>query len=633
MRNKYLRAMLSLVGLLAFSSVFADNGIPDFYYTYDLEREGIYYTLDTTNQTLTVSAGDNMYSGDIIIPDEVTFSTRTLPVVAIRAFAFAHCTGLKSIVIGNNVKTIGTSSFSYCTGLKSVVIGNNVNIIQGSAFNSCSSLEEITMPGSLTKLGDEAFQDCSSLKKVTFLDGEGDVVLENFLQDYAGMQFGGCPIEEVFLGKNLTWKKQNSFSTQYAQPWYAFASCTTIKSITIGKFVTEIKCFAGCSNITSIVSNITDPSQCPTITLPTKVYASAMLTVPNGTSAQYVATGDWSKFLNIEEDAPAVPVYTLSITGGMGGSVAYGDAVVQNSMQEFEVQEGDEVTLTITPDEGYLLESATVNGDDRTGEVTGGMLALGQITQATDVEVTFAEDNSPIDDGKHSLTVVCDPNGTVFFGESSVSGETEVFRVEDNASATLRVVPALGYRIALVLLNDVEITDMLVNGSYTIRRVRSDMTFEVEFEEDPATLTISMADRGAVTMDALSGSTYDFTITAAPYWGIHSVTFDGEDITALVDSEGRLTTPEVRGNAVLNIAFERTGQPTQAKGLDANTMRVWAQGTTLHIDNAPQGEQVEVCTADGLRVRTFAGGTVQAELPKGEVYIIRCGAKTVKIAL
>ena len=633
MRNKYLRAMLSLVGLLAFSSVFADNGIPDFYYTYDLEREGIYYTLDTTNQTLTVSAGDNMYSGDIIIPDEVTFSTRTLPVVAIRAFAFAHCTGLKSIVIGNNVKTIGTSSFSYCTGLKSVVIGNNVNIIQGSAFNSCSSLEEITMPGSLTKLGDEAFQDCSSLKKVTFLDGEGDVVLENFLQDYAGMQFGGCPIEEVFLGKNLTWKKQNSFSTQYAQPWYVFASCTTIKSITIGKFVTEIKCFAGCSNITSIVSNITDPSQCPTITLPTKVYASAMLTVPNGTSAQYVATGDWSKFLNIEEDAPAVPVYTLSITGGMGGSVAYGDAVVQNSMQEFEVQEGDEVTLTITPDEGYLLESATVNGDDRTGEVTGGMLALGQITQATDVEVTFAEDNSPIDDGKHSLTVVCYPNGQVFFGEESVSGETKVFRVEDNASATLRVVPALGYRIALVLLNDVEITDMLVNGSYTIRRVRSDMTFEVEFEEDPATLTISMADRGAVTMDALSGSTYDFTITAAPDWVIHSVTFDGEDITASVDSEGRITTPVVTGDAVLNIAFERIGEPTMAKGIAANTMRVWATGTTLHIDNAPQGEQVEVFTADGVRIRCLAGSSVQTELPKGEVYIIKCGDKMVKIAI
>ena len=266
-------------------------------------------------------------------------------------------------------------------------------------------------------------------------------------------------------------------------------------------------------------------------------------------------------------------------------------------------------------------------------DVTGGVLNLGQLAENTGVVISFAEDNSPIDDGKHSLTVVCYPNGQVFFGEESVSGETKVFRVEDNASATLRVVPALGYRIALVLLNDVEITDMLVNGSYTIRRVRSDMTFEVEFEEDPATLTISMADRGAVTMDALSGSTYDFTITAAPDLVIHSVTFDGEDITASVDSEGRITTPVVTGDAVLNIAFERIGEPTMAKGIAANTMRVWATGTTLHIDNAPQGEQVEVFTADGVRIRCLAGSSVQTELPKGEVYIIKCGDKMVKIAI
>ena len=625
-----------MVGLLAFSSVFA----------YDVERDGIYYTLNTTNQTLTVVAGDTKYSGDVVIPDEVQFSARALPVVGISTQAFYQCTELTSVIIGDNVTEIGGSAFSGCTALttavfgdavttigfsafngcsklKDLTIGDAVTTINSYAFNQCSSLEEVTLPGKLTTLGSHAFYGCTKLKKVTILDSENTLSFDN------SNQFLGCSaLEEVYLGRNITWNSTGTGSLAYA-----FANCTTLKTITIGELVTEVKCFTGCENITSVVSNITDPSQCPTITVPTKVYASAILTVPNGTTGQYVATGDWSKFLNIEEASPAVPVYTLSITGNVGGSVAFGDAVVQDTTQEFEVQEGNEVSLIITPDDGYLLESVTVNGTDRMADVTGGVLNLGQLAENTGVVISFAEDNSPIDDGKHSLTVVCYPNGQVFFGEESVSGETKVFRVEDNASATLRVVPALGYRIALVLLNDVEITDMLVNGSYTIRRVRSDMTFEVEFEEDPATLTISMADRGAVTMDALSGSTYDFTITAAPDWVIHSVTFDGEDITASVDSEGRITTPVVTGDAVLNIAFERIGEPTMAKGIAANTMRVWATGTTLHIDNAPQGEQVEVFTADGVRIRCLAGSSVQTELPKGEVYIIKCGDKMVKIAI
>ena len=40
-----------------------------------------------------------------------------------------------------NVTQIGTKSFYGCTGLKSVIIGNNVTLIEENAFEICTVIE------------------------------------------------------------------------------------------------------------------------------------------------------------------------------------------------------------------------------------------------------------------------------------------------------------------------------------------------------------------------------------------------------------------------------------------------------------------------------------------------------------
>lgn len=623
--------------MLAFTNIFAAS--------YDVEVDGIYYKKGTNK--LTVVAGPNEYSGDIIIPEMVAISsTTTLPVLEIGSKAFYNCTYLQSVTIGNNVLTIGKSAFSGCTRLMTINFGNGLKDIGDYAFAGCNSIIDLWFPGSLTTISTYAFRNCTSLKNITFNDGDGEIEFASIIEEgtpvefsgtyftpkdyYAGCQFSGCnSIKNVYVGKDINYRDDNTKDNDTAEPVLGFENCSSITSITIGESVTAVKCFKGCENITSVLSKIEDPTQCQIITLGQNSYDNAVLTVPKGTSNVYSTTGEWSKFANIVEQRD---VFSLNVTCGEGGSICFCEAIIQNETQSFEVLEDEEIQLTITPDESHLIGSVTVNGEDYTANIVEGVLTLRMPTDNVNVVVAFTQ--KTIDDGKHILTITVDNHGKVVYDENVVSDGTATFRVDDNASVTLRVVPALGYRVALAMLNSVDITDMLVDGTYSIKRMRADMIFEVEFEVAPATLTISMADRGSVTMDALSGSTYEFTITPASDWGIHSVTFDGEDITASVESDGRLTTPVVTGDAVLTIAFEFNGQPTMTRNLtDVSLMRVWAQGSVLHIDNAPLTSDIEVFTVDGLRLYSLRGKSHRLELQRGEVYIVKCGSKTVKIAI
>ena len=68
---------------------------------YDVEVDGIYY--DISGTTATVTSGDNKYSGDMVIPESITYNNSKYSVTSIGAHAFMECTGLTSVTIPNSV--------------------------------------------------------------------------------------------------------------------------------------------------------------------------------------------------------------------------------------------------------------------------------------------------------------------------------------------------------------------------------------------------------------------------------------------------------------------------------------------------------------------------------------------------
>lgn len=176
----------------------------------------IYYNFNNTE--LAVSYRGNWrddysdeYTGNVVIPESVTYNGNTYYVTSIDNFAFSWCSGLTEVTIPSSVTTIG-----------------------GDAFYGCSSLTEVTIPSSVTSIGNDAFSGCSSLAEVIIEDGT------NKLDIIGGYySFANCPIKKLYLGRDI-----DNFTIFGA----------SITSLTIGNSVTSIgmASFYGCSGLTEL---------------------------------------------------------------------------------------------------------------------------------------------------------------------------------------------------------------------------------------------------------------------------------------------------------------------------------------------------------------------------------------------
>lgn len=82
---------------------------------YDAQIDGIYYNFSGTEATVTCystsSSNKNAYSGNVVIPESVTYNGMTYSVKSIGHDAFRECSRLTSVIIPNSITTIGEYAF------------------------------------------------------------------------------------------------------------------------------------------------------------------------------------------------------------------------------------------------------------------------------------------------------------------------------------------------------------------------------------------------------------------------------------------------------------------------------------------------------------------------------------------
>ena len=147
--------------------------------TFEFTVDGVRYSVNDDNTTVTVAGypSGNESTGDLTIPESVTFGGISYPVTSIDFWAFFGCSGLTSVTIPKSVTSIGYDAFSGCSGLTRIKVesGNfiydsreNCNAIIKTATNTLiSGCKNTIIPNSVTSIGNEAFWRCSGLTSVT----------------------------------------------------------------------------------------------------------------------------------------------------------------------------------------------------------------------------------------------------------------------------------------------------------------------------------------------------------------------------------------------------------------------------------------------------------------------------------
>ena len=178
--------------------------------------------------------------------------------------------GIKKIVIGNSVKSIGEYAFFRCDELTTVEIGKGLTEIGDNAFGDCNNLTDVYYSGTKDEWDEiKIGENNDGLNNATYYFDEsvivngtcGENVTWSFNESTGALTISGIGAMNDYDYDNRPWEKYednikkvviNNGVTTIGE--YAFFSCYSLTSITIPDSVTTIGdfAFAYCDSLTSV---------------------------------------------------------------------------------------------------------------------------------------------------------------------------------------------------------------------------------------------------------------------------------------------------------------------------------------------------------------------------------------------
>ncbi len=574
--------------------------------------DGIRYDVITKAKKATVIKGGN-YSGEIVIPSEITHNGVTCRVTSIGGSAFYNCRGLTGIEIPNSVTSIGDEAFYNCTGLTSIEIPNSVTSIGKYTFQYCSGLTSIEIPNSVTSIGRHAFYGCTGLTSIEIpnsVTSIGEVAFYNC----RGLTSIEIPNSVTNIGKyafqycsGLTSIEIPSSVTSIGNG--AFQYCSGLTSFEIPNSITSIgdEAFEGCTGLTSI----TIPNSVTSIGTEAFYNCKSLTSIEIPNSVTSIGSSAFSSCTGLTSIEIPNSVTTIG-SAAFAGCSGLTNIVIPNSVTSiggWAFSDCTGLTNIIIPNSVTSIGSSAFYGCTglETATIGSGVKNI--------YSVAFAKCENLAD--VYCLATTVPSTSSDAFNESYP--EYMTLHVPTEAINSYKTTAPWSSFGTIVTLDGEDYVEPEVKVCATPVISYSNGKIEIECETEGAefitTVTNNYAKNYYSNKFELS-ATYDICVYAMATGHENSETV----------------------NATLCwIECECTADDTGIINIPAKAALVTSNGGVLSICCQLDGEEVAVYTTDGVLVGAAtienSTATVTTGLSKGDIAIVKIGEKSIKVAV
>lgn len=212
--------------------------------------------------------------------------------------------------------------------------------------------------------------------------------------------------------------------------------------------------------------------------------------------------------------------------------------------------------------------------------------------------------------------------------------------VKKGSTVKITATPESSYQLSALYVNGVDVIADVVDNTYTTT-VQGSMVISAEFDwsytpepDEELYLSIKQADNGHVKLKVWKWDSYQFIFAPAEGWVIHSVSFNGMDVTDGIASDNSYWTPEITENSELVVVYASSENAIEEVESSSSAKVVGYSGN-ITVNNANIGEEILVYNTAGVLVNATVvnSDTATIRVQDNEVYIVKVGKKTFKIGM
>lgn len=582
---------------------------------YDFQDGDCYYTITSlSEQTVALTnSGEKYvacYDGDFVVPQTAEYSGRKFKVTSIDGDAFENCNldkltipstvisatlngviqklviedsniplshlstnSVKDVYVGRNID-VPWNHLVYCfaySSIEKIAFGDSVTYVPGGILQECEELINVELSGSIKAILNGAFLGCTKLKTIS---GASVELIET-------KAFCDCISLESFDFPNLK-TIDNGDSQWGTYRWGVFQGCTSLTNVILPQGLTSIgtMAFMDCTSLVSIA-------------------------IP----ASVVFIGDTynMEHSSVFTNCPLLKTITI------------------NGLEPINIGE--------TTFDASTYINATLKIP--VGTKNKYMTAMNWKNFFT------IEEDENINDGVFSVII----NGSGYDGYVEVDGkeianDNYIITANKGKSINLKFIPNSNeygnYELGTVKVNGIDVTQNVI-GNELIIEVTGNTTVDISWnyaKETPVFLSIKQADNGNVKLKVNKWNSCQFVFEPSEGWKIHSVSFNGKDVTNEITTDNSYWTPEITENSELVVVYA-SSESSIDEVQSGSSAKVVGYSGNITVNNAKIGEVISVYTTAGVLVNSTVANsdTTTIRVQDNEVYIVKVGKNTFKIGM